>query len=106
MNLLLLEADDFVGEQRVRLAGRRLAHVRKVHGAIEGDDLRVGLVGGKIGRGRIERIDENALEMNVQLDIEPPKPLPLRLVLQRFLARKSSIGLLRRQRRWGFRKSI
>jgi 16S rRNA (uracil1498-N3)-methyltransferase len=101
VNLLLLEADDFIDEHRVRLTGRRHLHVREVHGASGGDELRVGLVGGRIGRGHIERIDANALEMNVCLDHEPPEPLPLRLVLalprpkvlNRIVAAAASMGI-------------
>ena len=31
MNLLLLEDDDFVAADRVRLSGRRLSHLNEVH---------------------------------------------------------------------------
>ena len=50
MNLILLFEDDFLVEgQRVRLTGRRLEHVLKVHRAELGDQLCVGLEGGAIG---------------------------------------------------------
>ena len=81
MNLLLLDQTDFIRESYARLVGRRLEHVRKVHRAEVGDELRVGIIGGKIGRGRIERIDGEGMEMTVRLDGEPPEPLPVRLVL-------------------------
>ena len=41
MNLILLFADDFVAADRVLLTGRRLEHVRQVHRAAAGDELRV-----------------------------------------------------------------
>ncbi len=81
MNYVLLEREDFIGEDHVRLEGRRLLHVREILGSTSGDELRVGVIGGRIGRGRIERADGDALEMNVRMEIEPPEPLPLRLVL-------------------------
>jgi 16S rRNA (uracil1498-N3)-methyltransferase len=81
MNLLLLDAADFTGENHVRLTGRRLEYVTKIHRATAGDELRVGLIGGKVGRGRVERISDDALEMIVRLESEPPAPLPLRLIL-------------------------
>jgi len=34
---------------------------------------------GKIGRGIIEHLAEDALELNVRLDTNPPKPFPLPL---------------------------
>ena len=81
MNLVLLEPDDFIGSDQARLQGRRLKHVREIHRAQTGDELRVGVVGGKIGRGRIERMDESALEMTIRLDVEPPAAIPVRLIL-------------------------
>lgn len=82
MNLILLTNDDNIAEgTRVRLAGRRLRHVREVHRASLGDELAVGLLNGKIGTGRVMRFDEQTLEMDIRLDREPPAPPPLTLVL-------------------------
>lgn len=81
MNLVLLEYEDFAHEGYVRLLGRRFEHVRRVHRAASGDELRIGMIGGKTGVGRIERIDDGALEMTVRFEAEPPAPLPVRLVL-------------------------
>jgi 16S rRNA (uracil1498-N3)-methyltransferase len=80
VNLILLFDDDFIGDARVRLTGRRLEHVRGVHRASVGDELVVGVAGGRMGRGRVVRID-SALEMDLTLDADPPPPLPLTLVL-------------------------
>jgi len=81
MNLVLLENEDFIGDGRVQLSGRRLEHVSKVHRVAAGDELRVGLIGGNTGTGRIDRIDTDSLEMTVRLDTEPPPALPIRLIL-------------------------
>ena len=81
MNLILLFDDDFVAPARVRLTGRRLRHVLDVHRAATGDELTVGVAGGRVGRGRVGRLDDEALEMEVALDGDPPPPLPLTLVL-------------------------
>jgi 16S rRNA (uracil1498-N3)-methyltransferase len=101
MNLVLLEHSDFVDSHRVRLEGRRLTHILQVHRAAKGDTLRVGLVDGKIGKGVIEQIDSNAMEIVVSLDSEPPPPLPVRLVLalprpkvlNRTIAAAASMGI-------------
>lgn len=103
MNLILLFPDDFVGDQRVRLAGRRREHVMHVHRAAVGDALIVGVTGGRIGTGEVTRIDEEALEMRVALHEDPPKPLPLTLVLalprpkvlNRVIAGATSLGVKR-----------
>lgn len=81
MNLILLEADDFSRPGRICLRGRRLEHVRSVHRAEVGDRMRVGMLGGRMGQGVVARLDDEALEMDVELDLEPPPKLPLVLVL-------------------------
>jgi len=103
MNLVLLEAEDLVAPQHARLAGRRLAHVREVHRAGMGDELSVGLLGGRMGRGRVVRLDEEALELALDLDQDPPPKLPLTLViavprpkvLNRVVAAAASLGARR-----------
>jgi 16S rRNA (uracil1498-N3)-methyltransferase len=101
VNLVLLRDDDFVGPTTVRLGGRRLAQVRDVHRAAAGDEVRVGLLGGLLGRGRVTRLDESVLEMDVHLDTTPPPKLPVTLllalprpkVLNRTVAAAASLGV-------------
>jgi len=81
MNLILLFDEDLVGPSLVRLTGRRLQHVRDVHRAAVGDELVVGMAGGRVGRGSVLRVDDEALELDIILDREPPPPLPLTLIL-------------------------
>ncbi|MBV9493987.1 MAG: 16S rRNA (uracil(1498)-N(3))-methyltransferase [Acidobacteria bacterium] len=103
MNLVLLFEADFVQNDHVTLSGRRLRHVTEIHRAHVGDELTVGLLGGKIGKGTILRLDESALEMRVALDREPPPPLPITLVLalprpkvlNRVIAGATSMGVER-----------
>ena len=103
MNLILLFPDDFVGDQRVRLTGRRREHVMHVHRAAVGDALIVGVAGGRHGTGEITRIDEEALEMRVAMHEDPPRPLALTLVLalprpkvlNRVIAGATSLGVKR-----------
>lgn len=103
MNLLLLLDDDFLECDRVRLKGRRLAHVMKVHRARPGDELTVGRFNGKLGKGLVTRLDPDALELTVSLDQDPPPKLPLTLllalprpkVLNRVLAAATSLGVAR-----------
>ncbi|HXA16874.1 MAG TPA: 16S rRNA (uracil(1498)-N(3))-methyltransferase [Thermoanaerobaculia bacterium] len=103
MNLILLFDDDFFGGSRVRLTGRRLQHVTDVHRAAVGEELAAGAADGRIGRGTITRLDDEALEMDVVLDRNPPTPLPLILilalprpkVLNRVIAGATSLGIKR-----------
>jgi len=105
MNLILLFENDFSGEsgKRVRLRGRRWLYVRDVHRAAVGDELCVGLLNGRIGRGHVLRLDEAGLEMEVELNEDPPRPLrltlilalPRPLVLKRVLISVTSMGVKR-----------
>lgn len=82
MNVILLFNDDFIdGTDRIRLEGRRLRHVLDVHRASVGDELCVGLAGGRIGAGKVTAVSESVLEMDVRLDQLPPPKLPLTLIL-------------------------
>lgn len=103
MNLVLLLPEDLTALDRARLTGRRLAHVREVHRAAVGDELAVGLLDGKMGRGRVARLDGDVLDLELALDQEPPPKLPLTLliavprpkVLNRVVAAAASLGASR-----------
>ncbi len=82
MNLIILSNNDFVEDTgRVHIRDHRLEHIRNVNKPSVGSKLRVGLINGKIGCGRITRIEEGRIEMDVVLDREPPAPLQLTLIL-------------------------
>jgi RsmE family RNA methyltransferase len=81
MNLLLLEDADFVAADRAVLQGRRLKHLHEVHRAQAGGQLRVGRLGGAMGRGTLLELDEQHAELQVELDQSPPAKLPLTLLL-------------------------
>ena len=81
MNLLLLEAADFVAADRVILRDRRLTHIQEVHRAEAGGHLRVGLLGGKMGQGRLLRLDADEAELQIDLQQPPPAKLPITLLL-------------------------
>lgn len=91
MNLILLEDSDFISEERVRLTGRRFEHIRGVHRVEAGEELRVGKIGGAMGRGKVITLTGEHVELEVSIDGTPPKPLDLALLLAlprpKFLAR-------------------
>jgi 16S rRNA (uracil1498-N3)-methyltransferase len=95
MNLLLLFPEDFVTETRARVDGRRLAEIAR----IGSNELRVGIVNGRIGTARVLASGE----VEVRLDNDPPPPLPLTLVmalprpkvLNRVIAGATSMGIKR-----------
>ncbi len=82
MNLIILSKNDFIeNTKRVHIQDHRLKHILEVNRSSVGGELRVGLVNGKIGCGRITRIEESVVEMDVVLDREPPAPLQFTLIL-------------------------
>ena len=102
MNLLLLEACDFVGPDRVRLQDDRCRHISRVLGAKTGETLVCGKKDAKMGTGVITSMDRNTIEMQTFLDQEPPPPLPLTAwflryprpkMLKRILQSLASLGV-------------
>ncbi|MHC4321683.1 MAG: 16S rRNA (uracil(1498)-N(3))-methyltransferase [Planctomycetota bacterium] len=102
MNLTILSKNDFLeGTKRVRIQDHRSAHIIEVNKSSVGDELRIGLVNGKIGCGRITSIEENKIEMDVVLDREPPAPLQCTLifamvrprVFKRVITQVSAMGI-------------
>ncbi len=101
MNIVLFEESEFVGTDRVRLGGRRVAHIIKVLKSRVGDRLRVGLLGGAVGSGVIVELSSSRVELEVELDCLAPSPLPVRLllalprpkVLKRVLAAAVTMGV-------------
>jgi RsmE family RNA methyltransferase len=61
--------------------GRRARHIVAVHRAQPGTGLRVGVIGGRVGRATVVRVGDEEVELEVMLEAGPPPPLPLTLVL-------------------------
>lgn len=81
MNLLLLEEADFVSADRVVLADRRFTHMQEIHRVAVGDSLRIGRIGGLMGKAEVIRLAGHEAELRVVFDQPPPAKLPLTLVL-------------------------
>jgi len=78
---MLFTAADRLDDQRIRVTGRRLQHLRQVLGVAVGDKLRVGELNGKAGHGRILDISNQRATLSIDLGEAPPAKLPLCLVL-------------------------
>jgi 16S rRNA (uracil1498-N3)-methyltransferase len=81
MNLILLADSDFIDPHRVRLSGRRLAHIQEILKAERGQSLAVGKINGLMGQGILVFKNNDAIELDVKLDGKPPEALALTLVL-------------------------
>jgi RsmE family RNA methyltransferase len=80
MNLLLLQPEDFIGTDMVLVRGRRAEHAVSILKATVGGHIRVGVVNGNTGLGRIEKIDGEGVLMTIKCNQPPPAPLSLTLI--------------------------
>ncbi|MFY9334263.1 MAG: 16S rRNA (uracil(1498)-N(3))-methyltransferase, partial [Porticoccaceae bacterium] len=80
MNLLLLNPSD-VANNLAYVSGRQLAQLLTVHNSAVGDSVRVGMVDGQMGNGRVLSIDAQHATLEVVFYLAPPSPLPLTLIL-------------------------
>lgn len=104
MNCLLIEPHELADDSnRIRVTGRRRRHAEEVLRASTGDTLRVGVIGGLLGTARIAGLDEEVLDLEVELDRDPPPKRALQLVLalprppvfRRLLSTIASLGVER-----------
>ena len=78
MNLILLSPPDFLpNTHRAHLTGRRLNHVLEILKPKLNDTLTVGLENGRVGEGRVVRLEAQSLELEVSLTLDPPAKLPV-----------------------------
>ncbi len=83
MNTLLLTAADLRTEsQAIITSSYHLEHIRTVHNAQIGDLLKLGMLNGPLGQGRIIALDHERIILGeITFNQEPPAPLPLTLLL-------------------------
>jgi len=81
MNLILLFEIDFIASHRVRLTGRRFDHIKDILKAESGQTLTVGKINGLMGQGKVVSKTNDAVELEVMLDVKPPQALALTLIL-------------------------
>ncbi len=101
MNLILLEQNDFTGQDEVVLKGRRYQHMTEILKVSTGQALRVGLINGKTGQGRVLEATAKHVRMSVVFtDAPSPKidatvilALPRPPVLKRVLASVAAMGV-------------
>jgi len=81
MNIILLHEIDFIETNIVQLSDYRFNHIRNILKKKPGESVRIGLLNSKMGSGEITHIDESSCTIKCTLNIDPPAPLNLRLVL-------------------------
>lgn len=103
MNIILFENDE-LRDDRLMLSDHRAKHIVKVLQSEQGDSIRVGMIGGDIGRGKIRSIQRKypfAVELSVHLTEKPAPPppidlllaLPRPIMLKRILSQVTALGV-------------
>jgi len=103
VNLILLEEEDCRGASSAVLRGRRFTHVQNVLRVSVGDRVRVGILGGRMGRATVTALDDASVCLDYALDEDPPAKLPLTVllalprpkVLRRVFRTLSELGIAR-----------
>jgi len=82
MNIILLNKNDFIEKSIVSLSGDRAEHISNVLHTESGQSLKVGLLNGNIGKGKLISINDNCIKLEVNdLNIPPHDPLPITLII-------------------------
>ena len=101
MNILILENEDFLNENTVKISGRRARHILEIKKLSIGSTLNAGLINGKLGTAIVKNIDSINVILEVSLKNKSPTPLSLSLiialprpkVLKRILQIAASLGI-------------
>lgn len=101
MNLLLLDPDAVAPSGRAVLTPEQSRHVRSVLRSEPGAELRVGVLNGPKGMGRVRTIGPDCIELDCVFDAEPPpRPridlllaLPRPKVMKRLWAQLAALGV-------------
>ena len=102
MNILLFEQDE-LNADHLLVTDHRAEHIRTVLKLKVEDTLRIGIVNGGTGQGKLICIDETGVEIKVKLDSAPPLPqeielilaLPRPIMLRRILKQATVLGVRR-----------
>jgi RsmE family RNA methyltransferase len=102
LNLLLLDPTEVVSGE-VTLTGRRAEHLLQVLRVVPGDTVRVGVIRGKLGNGRVLAIEGGEVRLAVTIERQPICDLQVELILalprpimlQRILKQATVLGVRR-----------
>lgn len=101
MNLILVARDELDPDGQARLTDRRATHIRTVLQGVVGQALRIGLMDGPLGTGRITDLDAAGVTLACTFEAEAPPPpridlllaLPRPKVMKRLWPALSALGV-------------
>ena len=82
MNLVILYEEELAGNGMAAICdSRRLLHIQTVLKATPGEQIKVGLLNGRTGEGKIVSSTPERMELQVEFSSGPPPILPVPLIL-------------------------
>ena len=81
MNLLLLDRSDLIAENKAEISGEKVRHLNEILKAEQGNEVRVGLLGGKKGKAVIEKIETEKALLSFDLNEDPLPKIPLSVIV-------------------------
>ncbi|MGD9663378.1 MAG: 16S rRNA (uracil(1498)-N(3))-methyltransferase [Porticoccaceae bacterium] len=81
MNLLLFPAQRLDANNRLLVSGNQHLHLQNIVKVTPGDSIRVGEINGKMGAATVISCSPEHTLLNVELSVEPPPPIDLKLIL-------------------------
>lgn len=82
MNLVILYEEELAGNGMAVIRDpRRVLHIQNILRATPGEQIKVGLLNGLIGEGKIISSTPEKMELQVEFSSEPPPVLPVKLIL-------------------------
>ena len=101
LNLILLEPGEIAGDGSVSLSGPRAEHIVHVLRATAGASVRVGVLDGGVGAGRVTALTDRTVDLHCELEAAvPPRPsvdllmaVPRPKVMRRLWAQIAALGV-------------
>ena len=81
MNLVILNENELAGNGMAVISDlRRIVHIQTVLKAAPGEQIKTGLLNGRIGTAKVVSSTPEKIELAVEFSAEPPPPLPVTLI--------------------------
>jgi len=82
MNIILFDGKDYhQNKDMIRLYDQRFVHISEILRSKRNDVLKIGLINGNLGTGKVLEITDRFIDISVNLDKEPPLPSNITLLL-------------------------
>lgn len=81
MNLLLLHRSDLITENQAEISGEKVRHLNEILKLNPGNEVRVGLLGGKKGKAVVEKIEAEKALLSFELTEDPLPKIPLSVIV-------------------------